>query len=259
MPKRSSAAAPAQHPLISDQQLRHLYVTLLRCRLLRRRNRVSPAALVAREAIVTGTVTHLKDGDTVAAAAGDRLAALARGHTLRSILAGKPPMPGVLPDAPTAEARFAIAAGYALAQQQQDEKGVVLAFSGPSITSLDALRPALILAAQSKLGILFVIETAADADVSSPRHTDPLGIYGIPVDGNDVVAIYRVAQEAITRARRGLGPTLIDCKPWPLDGSMDSVSKLEMALLRRGLSPQPLRQRTEDAFHQAVTKLRKKA
>jgi TPP-dependent pyruvate/acetoin dehydrogenase alpha subunit len=37
---------------------------------------------------------------------------------------------------------------------------------------------------------------------------------GITVDGNDVVAVYRVAQEAIARARRGQGPTLIECKTY---------------------------------------------
>ena len=43
-----------------------------------------------------------------------------------------------------------------------------------------------------------------NADLKQRAHTDPLGLYGIPVDGNDVVAIYRVAQEAIHRARRGV-------------------------------------------------------
>lgn len=253
MPGRSSAAdAAAQHPLISDKRLQHLYVTLLRCRLLRQRNRLKqiPAPLVTREAIVTGTVTHLIEGDTVAPVAGDQLAALAQGHSLRAIANGKP-LPGVLPDASTIEARFAIAAGYAMAQR--DKKRVVLAFSGPGVASLDALRPALSYAGQHKLSIVFVIETAASADVSSARHTDPLDIYGIPVDGNDVVAVYRVAQEAITRARRGLGPTLIDCKPWPLDGSIDAVRKLEQALERRGLLDRKLAERTVKAFKKQLS------
>ena len=40
------------------------------------------------------------------------------------------------------------------------------------------------------------------------------GIPGITVDGNDVVAVYRVAQEAIHRARIGDGPTLIEGKTY---------------------------------------------
>jgi TPP-dependent pyruvate/acetoin dehydrogenase alpha subunit len=252
MPQRPSAAAAAtSHPLISNERLQHLYVTLLRTRLLRQRYRLAgnAAPLVARESIVTGTVTHLESDDAMMPAAGDRLAALARGHALRRIIAAAP-LPGILTSAPTAEARFAIATGYAMAHQ--GTKHIVLAFSGPGVTSLDTLGPTLAYAAQHKLGIVFVIETAADAELSSARHTDPLGLYGIPVDGNDVVAIYRVAQEAIHRARRGVGPTLIDCKPWPLttklDGPADPVRRLEQALERRGLSTGKLKERTLAAF-----------
>jgi acetoin:2,6-dichlorophenolindophenol oxidoreductase subunit alpha len=248
MPKRPSAATAATpHPLISDARLQHLYVTLLRTRLLRQRNRQRKVAapLVAPEAIATGTVTHLKGADTVMPAAGDGLAALARGHAVRRLL-GSVPVPGVLASAPTAEARFAIATGYAMARQGTQH--IVLAFSGPGVVSLDALRPSLSYAALHKLGVLFVIETAADADLSSARSTNSLGLYGIPVDGNDVVAIYRVAQEAIHRARRGVGPTLIDCKPWPLDGAADPVLRLEQTLERRGLSTEKVKEHTIAAF-----------
>lgn len=258
---RPSAAAAAPAPLISNEQLRKLYVTLLRTRLLRERNRIKtpPAPLVAREAIVTGTVTHLDEGDAVMPVAGDRLAALARGHALRRILAARP-LPGLLTPAPTAEARFAIATGYAMARQ--GTSGITLAFSGPGIVSLNALRPALAYAAQHKLGIVFLIETAADADVSSARHTEPLGLYGIPVDGDDVIAIYRVAQEAIQRARRGVGPTLIDCKAWPLaakqDGPADPVRRLEQALERRGVPTDRLKERTLATFRRELSAAKSK-
>jgi acetoin:2,6-dichlorophenolindophenol oxidoreductase subunit alpha len=253
MPRRPSAATAATpHPLISDARLQHLYVTLLRTRLLRQRNRPRKAAapLVAPEAIVTGTVTHLKDGDTVIPVAGDGLAALARGHAVRRVL-GSAALPGVLASVATAEARFAIATGYAMARQGTQH--IVLAFSGPGVASLDALRPSLSYAALHKLGILFVMETAANADLSSARHTNPLGLYGIPVDGNDVVAIYRVAQEAIHRARRGVGPTLIDCKPWPLDGPADPVLRLEQTLERRGLPTEKVKERTIAAFKKELS------
>jgi hypothetical protein len=108
MPIRPSAAAAATpHPLISNQQLHHLYVTLLRTRLMRQRGPFKRGAAppVASEAIVTGTVTHLEDGDAVMPVSGDRLAALARGHSLRRVLAAGT-LPGVLFSAPTVEARF---------------------------------------------------------------------------------------------------------------------------------------------------------
>lgn len=40
------------------------------------------------------------------------------------------------------------------------------------------------------------------------------GIPGIEIDGNDVIGIYRVAKEAVARARSGEGPTLIECKTY---------------------------------------------
>lgn len=229
MPKR-----PAFQPLISDQRLMQLYVTLLQCRMLRQQSRMRrrPAPLVAPEGIVTGTVTHLEEQDALTPLPGEPLGALARGHSLRRLLAGRT-TPGMLPAVSTAAARFAIATGYALANREQ--KQVTMAMSGPGVASLDGLRESMALAAAQKLPILFVIETNAETDVSGPRHTDALGLPGIPVDGDDVVAIYRATQESITRARRGGGPTIIDCKPWPLGKPLDPVHKLEQALERRGL------------------------
>jgi hypothetical protein len=252
MPKRPSAASAATpHPLISNERLQHLYVTLLRAQLLRARNRLrkSSTPLVAREAIVTGTVTHLEENDSLMPVAGDQLAALARGHKLRAIVANRP-LAGVLPEASTAEARFAIATGYAMARQ--GGRQVVLAFSGPVVQSLDGIHAAMAYAAQQKLGIVFVIETAGESELSSAAHTNAIGICGIPVDGNDVVAIYRVAQEAIQRARRGIGPTLIDCKPWPLAPAADPLRRLEQALERRGLETRKLKERTLAAFRKEL-------
>jgi hypothetical protein len=253
MPRRPSAVVAATpHPLISNQRLQQLYVTLLRTRLLRQRNPLKSrsAPLVARDAIVTGTVTHLEAGDALMPIVGDHLAALARGHGLRRVLASAP-LPGVLTAASTVESRFAIATGYALARQGTEH--VTVAFSGPGLTSLDTLQPSLAYAAKHKLGIVFVIESPADTDLSSAKHTEPLGLYGIPVDGNDVVAIYRVAQEAIHRARRGVGPTLIDCKPWPLDSPADPVRRLEQALERRGMPTNKLKERTLAAFKKELS------
>jgi TPP-dependent pyruvate/acetoin dehydrogenase alpha subunit len=58
------------------------------------------------------------------------------------------------------------------------------------------------------------------------------GIPIIPVDGNDVVAVCRVAQEAIARARRGQGPTLIEAQicRWRSD-SQQAVGKTDDPIL----------------------------
>lgn len=43
------------------------------------------------------------------------------------------------------------------------------------------------------------------------KHAAPYGVPGIRIDGNDVVAVYSAARDAVARARRGHGPTLIEC------------------------------------------------
>jgi len=40
------------------------------------------------------------------------------------------------------------------------------------------------------------------------------GIPGVVVDGNDVLAVHKAAKEAVTRARQGHGPTLLECKTY---------------------------------------------
>ncbi len=47
------------------------------------------------------------------------------------------------------------------------------------------------------------------------------GIPGVTVDGNDVIAIYEAAAEAIHRARKGDGPSLIECKTWRHKGHFE--------------------------------------
>jgi pyruvate dehydrogenase E1 component alpha subunit len=50
------------------------------------------------------------------------------------------------------------------------------------------------------------------ADVAD--RASAFGMPGIVVDGNDVIAVYEVAAEAIKQARKGQGPTLIECKTY---------------------------------------------
>ena len=78
----------------------------------------------------------------------------------------------------------------------RNKRKVVLAFDiQPSSESLKV-------SAAEKLPILFVIEPEARTKIRS--------LPVITVDKNDVVALYRVSQEAIRRAREGHGPTLIE-------------------------------------------------
>ena len=73
-----------------------------------------------------------------------------------------------------------------------------------------------------KLPVIFVAEnnmyglsTCTDYSMCIADVADRASAYGIPgivVDGNDVMAVYDTAQEAIKRAREGKGPSLVECK-----------------------------------------------
>jgi TPP-dependent pyruvate/acetoin dehydrogenase alpha subunit len=67
----------------------------------------------------------------------------------------------------------------------------------------------------------------------------------IPVDGNDVVAVYRVASESITHARMRHSATLIECHLW--DGD-DPILKMEQYLQRKGLFTPRLKRNIASAF-----------
>jgi TPP-dependent pyruvate/acetoin dehydrogenase alpha subunit len=56
----------------------------------------------------------------------------------------------------------------------------------------------------------------------------------IPVDGHDAVAVYRVATEAITHARKGNGATIIECI-FDAGGEADALRRMEEYLTRKSL------------------------
>jgi 2-oxoisovalerate dehydrogenase E1 component len=125
-------------------------------------------------------------------------------------------------------AMLPVADGLALAAQLRGEKRVVAAFSGDGGTSEGDFHEALNLAAVWKLPVLFVIENN-QYGLSTPaheqyacRHLADRGLgYGMPgsvVDGNDLLAVYRAVTRAAERARRGDGPTLLECKTFRMRG-----------------------------------------
>ena len=65
----------------------------------------------------------------------------------------------------------------------------------------------------------FALENLADRGLG-------YGIPGVTVDGNDVVAVYEAAEEAVKRARSGGGPTLIECVTYRWKGHSRSDKNL---------------------------------
>lgn len=115
------------------------------------------------------------------------------------------------------------ATGTALAFKMRGEDGVVLASGGEASTSGGDWHEALNFAGIHSLPVVFMVENNAYA-ISVPEKLEVAGSiaaraegYGIPghsVDGNDVLGVYETVSEALNRARRGDGPTLIEAKTY---------------------------------------------
>jgi len=116
------------------------------------------------------------------------------------------------------------AAGIAYAMKLKNEAAVAGCWFGDGATSEGDWHEGLNFAAIHRLPVVFVCENneyaisvpqskqMAVADVAS--RAEGYGMPGAVVDGNDVLACYRVMKEAHERARAGEGPTLIECKTY---------------------------------------------
>ena len=137
------------------------------------------------------------------------------------------------------------ASGIAYAAKLRGERSVTLCTFGDGATSQGDFHEGVNFAAVHRLPVVFVCENNSYAisvpirlQMANPNVADRAAGYGIPgvtVDGTDVPACYAVCREAVDRARRGEGPTLIDAKIWRLnshtseDNHMKYRSKEEVA------------------------------
>jgi pyruvate dehydrogenase E1 component alpha subunit len=117
-----------------------------------------------------------------------------------------------------------IACGAALAGQLDGRGAVTVCFFGDGAAAEGEFHESLNIASLWRLPIVFVCENnlyAANNTVSvqHPRvdiaaHAAPYDMPGIAVDGNDVLAVHAATGEAVDRARRGAGPSLLECKTY---------------------------------------------
>src|SRR5262249_41802477 len=119
---------------------------------------------------------------------------------------------------------ISIVTGAGLAAQLDGKGRVAVSFFGDGASSAGPFHESLNIAALWKLPALYVCEnnsygvnTPAAAAVSVKDVAERGMAYGVPsvvVDGNDVLAVYEVAQAAVRRARAREGPTLLECKTY---------------------------------------------
>jgi pyruvate dehydrogenase E1 component alpha subunit len=133
------------------------------------------------------------------------------------------------------------AVGAGLAAKVLKDGRVVATFFGDGAASIGAVHESMNMAAIWKLPVIFVCEnngyaqsTPVEYGIAIKDIADRARGYAMPgvaVDGQDVFAVWEVAQAAVQRARTGLGPSLIECKTYRYYGhySADDTSRYRTA------------------------------
>lgn len=136
-----------------------------------------------------------------------------------------------------------LAVGAAIAFRMQGRSQTATVFFGDGAAEEGAFFESLNLAALRKAPVLFVCENnlySSHIHIRERRPTDNIaeaavaaGMPAVVIDGNDVVAVYQAAQEAVARARVGNGPTFIECRTYRWRGHVGPNWDIEKGLRSR--------------------------
>lgn len=235
----------------SRETLRDLHYRMLRIRLFEEEaGKLSeagkiPGALhlyVGEEAVAAGVIAHLNDEDQITSTHRGHGHLVAKGGDLKQMYAelfgratgyckgkggsmhiadidlGMLGANGIVGGGPP------IAIGAAFANKYRKSDHVTCCFFGDGASNEGTFHEAANMAALYRLPVVFVCENNGFGEFTrQERHqaihdvADRASGYGMPgviVDGMDVLAVYEAAGEAIARARRGDGPTLLECKTY---------------------------------------------
>jgi len=268
--KLAENATPPTGASVDKGILHSLYQTMLRIRvaeesiaeLLERNEIRCPTHLyTGQEAIAAGVCAALTKEDYIFGGHRSHGHYLAKGGDLRALMAelyGKAtgcargrggsmhlvaPEVGLLGTVPLVAATIPIAVGAALASKLRGERRVSVSFFGDGATEEGHFHESLNLAAVYQLPVIFVCENnlySSHMHISERRAQDNIyksgeahGIPGIRLDGNDVIAVYTAASEAVDRARKGLGPTLLECRTYRWRGHVGPALDMDVGVKRK--------------------------
>ncbi len=197
---------------------------------------------VGQEAIATGVCAHLTPKDVVFSTHRGHGHALAKGMPPKQLIAelfGRStgcsqgrggsmhlfsPEIGMMGTSGIVGPCILQACGGGYSSRLMRTGAVAVAFFGDGAVNNGAFHEGLNMASIWKLPVLFLCENNqfatevpfvyASGNPSVGNRGAAYGIPGYELDGNDVLEIHRVAGEAVSRARSGGGPTLIECKTY---------------------------------------------
>src|SRR5437870_5753544 len=197
---------------------------------------------VGQEAIAVGVCAHLKLDDQIFSTHRGHGHALAKGLEPKQLFAelygrvtgcsrGRggsmhlfAPEIGLMGTSGIVGPAILQAAGAGYSFKLLKTKNVAVAFFGDGAVNNGAFHEGLNMAGIWRLPVLFVCEnnqfatevpfaySAANPGVAA--RGEFYGMPGVEVDGNDVFAVFEAAAVAVDRARRGAGPTLLECRTY---------------------------------------------
>ncbi|XXJ18790.1 thiamine pyrophosphate-dependent dehydrogenase E1 component subunit alpha [Desulfovibrio caledoniensis] len=243
---------------LSKKTLIHMYETMNRIRLFEQKLQEFFAAgeipgfvhlYLGEEAVATGACSVLTDADTITSTHRGHGHLLAKGGDLKLMMAeifgrstgyckGKGGSMhiadfdlGILGANGIVGGGGPLAVGAALASKYKKTKDVTICFFGDGASNQGTTQEALNMASAWKLPLVFVNENNGYG-ISCPQCksmavvdiADRAAAYDMPgvvVDGNDVLAVHEAVAEAVKRARKGEGPSLIECKTYRWRGHFE--------------------------------------
>jgi len=225
-------------PNIPDELLLKLHRAMLlgrrfdeRLLQLQRQGRMGTfAPITGQEAAQIGAIATLDSSDWLVPAFREMAAELWRGKKMQNVIllyAGYDEGGEIAPDLNNLPVAIPVgsqtlhAVGLSYAMKYREKKQVAMVFFGDGATSEGDFHEALNFAGVFQTPTIFVCQNNHWA-ISVPRSRQTrsktlaqkalaYGVPGIQVDGNDVLAVYSAAKEAVERARSGEGPTMIEC------------------------------------------------
>jgi TPP-dependent pyruvate/acetoin dehydrogenase alpha subunit len=217
-------------PVLNAEKLKELYAAMVKCRMLAERVRMLQTsahqlepAFAGLEATLVGAGAHLLSHDCIALEHSSFVASLIKGTPLPLILTRARDQQSknagfFSASQETSASTLTMSSVVALAQEMKGTGAVTLMFCTHDGRTLRFEPQSMAHAATLKLPMVCLVESSFESRVepylaaSGPYvGADPAFYPVIPVDGCDVVAVFRVAQEAIRRAREGHGPAVIEC------------------------------------------------
>jgi len=215
---------------------------------------------VGQEAIAAGVSQHLRSSDRVFGAHRSHSHLLALGSSVHGLFAevlGKDTghsrgmggsmhlwdqTKGFYGSVPIVAGTVALAVGAGLAAKLQKTGDVAVAYLGDGAVEEGVVHESLNLARIQNIPVIFVVENnlfASHMHISIRQPSDATARFAVAndiparvIDGNDVIAVSETAEEAVTRAREGGGPSFIEAVTYRWYGHVDWRDDIDVGVNR---------------------------